>query len=361
MENPCRSDEVEKASWQGCIPVMLSLSPMSLSSPTMPAPVHKLIPRHSYLHLALEEEVRNFHQHAPILFRPMGQKDGGDGIVTSTIQSDNEDNDSSQNHEGAIDTPENESLNQNKNAQQSASDLKENPPYPICWFEDERTGTPLRWQLFIGILHDLLRLRKSTSCTESYQHLPWKIRIHFTAYPETLLPLSISEKHDVLRCIFQHYLNSLKQSLYLQHNSARTAKNLNKQSHVHLWNGIMNNKWEGSFREISMELDGNGNGNGTQEPFLNNVPIRIMVDGRPTFSRPCNPRSADGEQLTIGHVLREWLPGLFEKQLHWCVQGIVVPLECPVAELWRVLCHPDRFLYILVVVDDLHIDTLCSE
>ena len=25
--------------------------------------------------------------------------------------------------------------------------------YPICWFEDEESGTPLRWQLFAGVPH----------------------------------------------------------------------------------------------------------------------------------------------------------------------------------------------------------------
>ncbi len=338
MTNASQSNEIEKASWEGCIPVMLSLSPQSLSSPRMPASVHKLIPRHSYLHVALEEEVRNFHQYAPISF----QSNGG---MTSAVQDDddNEDSnsDSSRNQENKS---ANGSSNGSKSTGQSKTQSKE-ASYPKCWFEDERTGSPLRWHLFIGVLYDLLRLRESATCKDSYLLLPWKIKIHFTAYPEKLLPITNSDKDNIPQYIFQHYLNSLKQSLYLQYNSARIAKNMNKHSHELLWNGIKNNKWGGPFQETSSEFNG--------RDLPNNIPIRVMVDGRPSFSRPCSPKSENGEQLTIEHIIREWLPGIFDKQFRWCVQGIKVPLECPLVELWKVLSHPDRFLYVLVTVDDL--------
>jgi hypothetical protein len=352
--NSIPSDEIEKESWKGCIPVQLSLSPMSLSSPTMPHPIHKLIPRHSYLHVALEEEVRNFHQYAPISFRSMGIVTNDEGENDDEIQGENMDNNGTTRSveiDGKKDNSE--SLTQNEASQQSQSNLSSENAYPLCWFEDEETRRPLQWNLFVGIIYDLLRLRKSASCVESFQHsmLPWKLRVHFTTYPDTILPLSVAETDDdVLKYVFQHYLNSLKQSLYLQSNSARIAKNLNKQSHIKLWKGIVNNCWEGPFREVVMELHGSR----SKEHIINNVPIRVLVDGRPSFTRPCNPRTADGELITIGEVLEKWLPGLFAKKFHWCIQGIEVPLECPVSELWKVLCHPDRFIYVLVVVDDLH-------
>lgn len=30
--------------------------------------------------------------------------------------------------------------------------MEDKAPYPICWFEDEDTGKPLRWHLFAGVL-----------------------------------------------------------------------------------------------------------------------------------------------------------------------------------------------------------------
>ena len=352
-------DNIERATWEGGVPVMLSLSPMSLSSATMPAPVHKIIPRHSYLHIALQEEVRTLHQYAPVSFSgKMLQNSEGNGLVTNaSIEEDddvNGDGDGNRDTEGEANKSQFlDTKNQITKPSSGDSDKdgqKVDSPYPICWFEDIETGTPLRWYLFIGLIYDLIRIRKSSNCQESFKQflLPWKIRVHFTSYPEYLLPLCTLGKDDVMHSIFQHYLNSLKQSIYLQHNSSRIAKNMNKQSHVDLWEAIVTNQWEPSFRRISMELNGNKNGN---DLIMNNVPIRILVDGKPAFSRPCKQLTSEGKRLTVGYVLRECLPTLFEKKFHCCIQGVDVGFDHPVDEIWRAFRHPDRFLYILVVFE----------
>ena len=398
------ADDLQRANWQGSIPAVLSLSPMSLSSTTRPEPVHILLPRNSYLHVSLEETVRSFHPYAiaPISsFRAVSQPDDEIDTDGNVMSKDVGSNDKGENENSKIGTTDTVKTNEDRNlhvaenndgvGQSDKNQIKKSEgsagenneisesAYPICWFQDEETGIPLRWNLFIGILYDLLRLKTPSSsestdnnggCTdiEAYKRLPWRICVHFTSYPETLPSLckgigsantfneSNTANDDVLQSIFQHYLNTLKQSLYLQHNSSRVAKNMNRRSHEKLWEGIVKHQWDGCFREISIEVDGESKNSSTStdddSARVEQVPIRMLVDERPSFSRPCKPykNNSKEEMTTIGEVLYEWLPRLTERKFRWCVQGIDVPLKCPIVEVWRGLCHPDRFLYITVVI-----------
>ena len=48
--------------------MILSLAPSSLSSPTIPPPIHVLLPRHTFLHLGLQEAVFRLQTFAPPTF-----------------------------------------------------------------------------------------------------------------------------------------------------------------------------------------------------------------------------------------------------------------------------------------------------
>jgi hypothetical protein len=97
------SSRIQAANWAGSIPVILTLAPSSLSSPTLPPPIHVLV--HNYLHLALEEAVRKLHEFAPmtIFFRggivrnepdpgPAFQENGGETTKTNQSAADNKNN-----------------------------------------------------------------------------------------------------------------------------------------------------------------------------------------------------------------------------------------------------------------------------
>uniref|UniRef100_A0A7S3V9I3 Autophagy protein 5 n=1 Tax=Chaetoceros debilis TaxID=122233 RepID=A0A7S3V9I3_9STRA len=357
------SVDVQKSNWEGSIPIAISLASTSLSSPTIPPSLHRIISRQSYLHIALEDEVRMFHEFAPVTcFRSVTQKD-----VTS-----NENGEENDKGDNAIDEAKDKqqgnasNLNDEMAKKEAVSDGK--TPYPVCWFEDEETGLPLRWHIFVGVLHDMFCIKQQEP---SMHRLPWKIRIHFTSYPATLLPVISSHQKskdtDVIRCIFQYYLNSLKQSLYVQYNSGKVAKNMTKQSHLQLWDGIVRNQYE-VYRSIASDLDGNitvgGNSNAEISCTCSSIPLRILVDARPAFSRPCRLDAKDSEEIiTLGNVLQECLPDLFPtagdsgilaeensvgKTPRYLIQGIHVPLESHILDIWKSLSHPDRFLYIAV-------------
>ncbi len=394
---------LQSTNWKGSIPVMLSLAPSSLSSPTMPPSVHRMVPRQSYLHISLEDDVRRLHDYAPMVvnFKSVQQVNDDDG--ENGEDGENGDTTGDGNGDGNGDG-ENEGNHSNDVTQSNNFS-----PYPICWFEDEETGAPLRWHFFAGILYDHMKLRHSNSGQNNSNSpfLPWKIRVHYTSYPASILPLQINipgkndhqkentvqknksmnekdnDEDGVPHLIFRHFLNSLKQALYIQHNSNKTVKNMTKNSHLQLWDGIKRSRFE-VYSEIANGLNGHGSSsNGStgdgcvgSNITLENIPIRVLVDSRPAFARPCNPYYAkdDGSgnsktmlPTTIGIVLHQWLPHLFPSidgnindnenndevstKCVWLIQGLKVPFTAAVADLWKGLCHPDRFLYIIIVTD----------
>ena len=241
----------QSTNWKGFIPVTLSLAPSSLSSPVMPSPVHCMVSRQTYLHLALEDEIRMFHEFAPMVAN----------FIKSVEQSASDDIDDSGNHDD-VGKVKRESI-EGKTDNNVSTSTKSS--YPKCWFEDEDTGTPLRWHIFAGLLYDLLKLRKiKTPNDAKMSSLPWKIRVHYTSYPDTILPLD----DDIPQIIFQNYLNSLKQALYIQHNSNRVVNKMTKQNHMQLWDGIKRCKFD-VYNEISSWLNrGNGSGGGEEKKVM---------------------------------------------------------------------------------------------
>lgn len=347
----------------------------------MPKPVHRLVSRQTFLHLAVENDVRRFHEYAPmnVSFRSVDQtkmdmndakdkeEEEGRGEKERENKNKNTENGNSKSSKNNGNGDQNLSANKEKSDDSGSSNT-----YPKCWFEDELTGTPLRWQLFVGIIYDFIKLRHDIGTTDHPpQHkattfLPWKIRIHFTSYPESLL--QIDHEENVSQLIFRQYMNALKQSLFIQHNSNKFVNNMSKQNHLQIWDGIKRNQFQ-VYNEVAKRLNGanssssSGSDRSSDNITLENVPVRVLVDSRPAFARPCSCtyESDDGtkQHTSIGRILNQWLPDFFKTSnngdielsmdCQWCVQGIQVPLTTYIADLWKVLCHPDRFLYVIIV------------
>lgn len=313
--------EIQEKNWDGFIPVMLLLAESSLSAATMPLPLYRMVSRQSYLHISLENEIRSLFRYAP------------DVGFHSVVQDDEVDNQSVEANTNQIQKKEGESL-------------KEESMYPICWFEDVTYGIPLRWHLFSGVLFDIVQSNKRRN------KLPWKLRVHFTSYPSSILPITKmstpdSAKDDIKHLLFRTYLNSLKQALHIQHATNKVAHNMSKNSHLKLWDGIIRNQYD-TFRQVDEVSDVCNN---TKSFTLEQIPIRLMFDARPAISRPCKVSDV---KLTLKDVLQEWVPDIFQekKSFHCTVQGIDSCLDFSVVDLWKTLCHPDKFLYIIVNTTD---------
>jgi autophagy-related protein 5 len=296
--------QVQSENWSGCIPIELSLAPTSLSSPNMPCSIHVLVSRQTFLHVGLQEAVLRLYKFAPVSFS---------SCIKRQEPSDDDDN---------------ENNNSNTHIQQEQQ-------YPVCWFQDEDSHFALRWHLFVGVLWDL---KDSSSKT-----LPWKIQLHFTNYPSSqILPF------DKLETVQQTYMNSLKQALFLQHNSNKVAMNLSKQTHGQLWDAIVTQNFQ-IHHQVHLP---------TATSLL---PVRILVDcNTPPIQRPCRIQE-DVMLPTLGSVLAEWCPNLFciqengavkpkqPSDTSWIIQGISsIDLSTTLVDLWKSLCSPDHFLYICV-------------
>jgi len=121
------------------------------------------------------------------------------------------------------------------------------------------------------------------------------------------------------------------------------------------------------------------------------IPVRVLVNGAPLIQKPCHvyskreiergnqPVGGDYQEpiakllaritpktpsfTTLGEVLADWLPHLFDidsasgcaavisqSTTYFSIQGIQPSLDCNIVDLWKCLCHPDHFLYIVVAV-----------
>jgi autophagy-related protein 5 len=318
-------DRLRAANWSGSIPIILSLAPTSLSSPTIPPPIHVLLSRHTFLHIGLKLAVMRLHKFAPptISFtrRVVEEPDVGTGS-----------------HDEEADEKQNNREENKEEPEKKKIEVEE--VYPVCWFEDEATELPLRWQLFAGVLWDIHQT------TTSNIDLPWKIRLHFTSYPSSQL-LELDSISGVNTTIERTYKNSLKQALVLQHGNNKVALNISKQSHQRVWDSIVTSKYS-VYKPIQEDIQAKTN--------LVMIPIRLLVDS----SKPLIQKRCDEQSITLGQLLHQWIPEHFDKAedctiqpklpiIAWRVSGIVPPLSALVLDLWRTLCQPDNFLYIAVV------------
>jgi Autophagy protein Apg5 len=378
-------DAIQSCNWDGAIPIQLTIATTSISSPTMPAPMYSLVSRNSYLHIALKQSIMRLYQFAPIT---LSFQSGIQQIEprTMTVATSSDGN-------GEVDDSDNDQTARIV-AQHQSGESESGDSLPICWFEDVETRMALRWQLFTGVLFDLVRSSNNNynnKCTKSKQllqpsTLPWKIRIHFNNYPsQQIIPF---QPLSVERQIRQYYQNSIKQSLTLQTGTSKVALNLTKESHGILWDSIQTNNYQ-FFRQVDCcDFLRKKSENVTR------IPIRILVDGKPPLqpSCRCDPDVNDGHLITLGDILVECLPNLFQYQnisvqnsnshdiddlkglyneekkkdvlngidrgrtcvpiydeVCWRICGIQPSLEVGIFDLWKYLCHPDHFIYIVVL------------
>lgn len=310
-------NNIRALTWNGSIPITLTLAPSSLSSPTMPPPQHHLVSRHTYLHIGLQEAILRLFKFGPpsVITNTT--------ITTSKTETDDKEQDNILNDGGG------------------------NSELPQCWFEDEETGTPLRWHLFVGVLFDILAQRRKKINAAGSCLLPWKIRLHFMSYPtHQILSLGGGEgESDVSKTIQRNYSNSLKQALFLQHGSSKVAMNLTKSNHNQIWDALVRSNYD-AFWQVSQDLLARPSSD-SAAVGLKMIPVRIMVDSKPAIQQVFRLDDDAGE-LTLASLLSCWINEKEDMVVGWAIQGVQPPLNSLVLDLWQALCYPDHFLYITI-------------
>lgn len=208
------------------------------------------------------------------------------------------------------------------------------------WFE--YNSTPIKWHYPVGVLYDLLvtsSLQQNTG--------PWKIDIHFQAYPS----------EHILRCpdeetIRRQYFHILKEANHIKFGDGNRVNGLNKADSDKLWEGIKNSKFKlcvifhllledfYTFWRANEQLM-------TKPENLKNIPLRILEKGV-LIQEPLFPFDKEGNSKTLKQALEELGPAWSEKESLVMVQGIFPSLETSITWLYENCCQIDNFLYIIL-------------
>jgi hypothetical protein len=342
------ADQIRSSNWKGGVPILLTLAPTSLSSTTLPSPIHVLVSRHTFLHVGLEDAVRRLQDYGPpsFAFRKVMQVQESDHYLESN--NSEEDVDKKKDYYGGETATE----RANEHPNTSSSDSKAPPLYPVCWFEDEATQQPLKWQYFVGVLFDSIHHHAKGKGSP----LPWKIRLHFNTYPTHTL-LELDQVSPILTTVERTFKNSLKQALVLLHGNNKAALNLSKQSHQSIWKAIQTSAYDLYKPILLQELQPKENAD------VKMIPIRLWMDPTtPMIQKRWDNAVVPGNDSsqTLGALLCQWVPQYFERgnandicrqtndAICWSVAGVRPPLSSSLLDLWRTLAQPDNFLYICV-------------
>ncbi|KGO54996.1 Autophagy-related protein 5 [Penicillium expansum] len=248
------------------------------------------------------------------------------------------------------------------------------------WFEFE--GVPLKWHYPIGLLFDLYAgadpaskaAARSNESPESGPSLPWRLILHFSDWPDDLVRLDADGM-----VMNDAFINSVKEADFLRNGTAKGIMSLSKEDSSGLWNAVQeqailtrrNTVDLSSFQRISNVLLPQ-----LSQPFRN-VPIRIFLplpldaesSSLKVVQSPLPPSipalsmqssqmlsSRSGSTLqpqTVGTVLHTLLPNLFPSRrtpvlAKPVLHGAVIPMSATIEELVRSSAYGDGWAYLVV-------------
>ncbi|MCJ1366502.1 autophagy protein 5 [Acarospora aff. strigata] len=236
------------------------------------------------------------------------------------------------------------------------------------WFSFE--GVPLKWHYPVGLLYDLFsgatptssRQEKSDKVNDDIDvgenRAPWRLKLHFTEWPdEQLVRLDKEGKflHDA-------FINSVKEADFVRNGTAKGIMSLSKDDSTQLWKAVEDHKLP-AFNSVNQKLLH------AQGGALRNVPVRIYLpSSAPAGSDSekstgslrvvqslVTPLLASREQRTLGHALNELLPSLFPSRrtavlARAVLHGAMLPLTAPVEEIMRAAAYADGWVHLSVVM-----------
>ena len=237
-------------SWRGALPCVFCLAADEVATLRPPRPYCICLPRQSLLPLAADVVRRHFEPFAP----PMGSSN--------------------------------------------------------LWFE--ASGQPLRWQLPIGVLFDLLCGEEAAVRHE----LPWRITVHFASFPANqVLRATVREAESVL-------MNALKEACFLRCGSAMPAMQLDAASQTALLTALANatnpDAAYRSYRQVANQIEATVAAHREREmrdkarAASFRVPFRACVSPSEWRQAPMPVVwPATARPTTLSEALAALLPGMF--------------------------------------------------
>ncbi|KAH8423046.1 autophagy protein 5 [Aspergillus melleus] len=253
----------------------------------------------------------------------------------------------------------------------SSSLIESNVEHHVGWLSFE--GVPLKWHLPAGLLYDLYagadpasRGSRSDDVDSNDEYLPWRLVVHFTAWPSGEL-VKLDGSGGVMHDAF---INSVKEADFLRNGNAKGIMSLSKEDSSGLWDSVQDVNLS-SFQRISSILLPP-----PSQPFRN-IPIRLFLPLPPDSSSPSlkvvqslvpptlpagsvaasqatlSRGSPAPQTQTVGTALNSLLPHLFPSRrtpvlAKPVLHGAAVPMSTPVEELVRSSMYADGWLYIVI-------------
>ena len=203
---------------------------------------------------------------------------------------------------------------------------------PDVWFECD--GVPIKCNLPVGVIFDMFQPKEALSA--------WKITVRFRDFPEDLL------LHCCTRDAAEKlYMHSLKQGLHSLHGSTRAFNAINTEDQSIVW-----------------ETCNNGNNNGFESivkafrpprELIRCIPVRFLFIGSHsseivTIQKPIRVfvDETRSQLSTLESILKQVSPSISVNDHEVFVQGVAVPFDSPIHELWLSFAHADLYLYIIV-------------
>lgn len=199
--------------------------------------------------------------------------------------------------------------------------------------------TPLKWNIPIGVLHDIFNLPQSETSSI------WTLTLVASSdqpYPsDTILPFPspiMGESVNYEDTVFQLIINQLKQSCYVLGGNSRAILSMSEDDTRALWKAVQTHdydKYHSSTRAIIPTSE-----------TIRKIPIKLYPSGSHFMHQlSVAPTKEDGSFVSLGEALSD------QKKSNPYVHGIKAEamLEMELIQVWKLFRHLDNFLYVILV------------
>lgn len=201
--------------------------------------------------------------------------------------------------------------------------------YYSWWLEDD--GVPIPWHYPIGVVYDLLQILKKgqdTCSTDDNTLTMWKLTLcKGEKYPEGIIPLI-----DGLPQIVDYWRHQWKQACFVLNGSAKRVMSLSIENSDKFWHSIPARSF-GDYQDVRNKI--------ITMSKAKNIPVRIWKD---TVSM-LQLNVPYGEERLLTEVLE--LAKAPDTSEVW-IQGISIPLNANLIEVYDLFSSLDGFLYMLI-------------
>lgn len=207
------------------------------------------------------------------------------------------------------------------------------------WLESE--SVPIKWNLPVGVLYDLLWLPSHPHGSES---LVWDVSLHMLSpeepFPSHIIPFSKTYS----TCLDQVLVNTLKQACYVVCGNSRSVMSLSEEDTLALWRAILLCDFTIYDSIMAKAIP-------ARSTAKTRIPVKIYVAGSAQLIQaPILAQDSAGQWTTLRDVCEMYLPELTGWTAFCHGIDIAPVMLLPLLEVWTNLRHLDYFLYVVIAV-----------